>query len=103
MPGVCAWRGRAIPVLCLSSLLHLPVSSTDSLERTLVVESEGLLAALPVDEVRAVIQIPENDLRQAHVTALPYTLGEVDCGGTVMGVLDMVAVFQGLLAGADNA
>lgn len=95
--GLCNWRGRAIPVLNLPSLLGLGSKSNDGWHRTLVIECQGNIVAVPVNEARAVIKVDVALCRPAHVTSLPFTELEVDNGQEVMGIVDLHAMVGHLL------
>lgn len=98
--GLCAWHGRAIPVLDLQGLLGLTAAPDELLQRTLVVECEGNLVAVPVNEVRAVTIAAPGSERAAHVTALPFANFELDDGKQVLPIVDIKAVVRHLLAQA---
>lgn len=95
--GLCAWHGRAIPVLDLQGLLGLKAAADELLQRTLVVECEGNLVAVPVNEVRAVTIAAAGSERAAHVTRLPFSNFELDDGKQVSAIVDIKAVVRHLL------
>lgn len=97
LPGLCAWRGRAIPVLDMACILGLGQGKPLEWERTLVVTVEDNTVAVPVTEARAVMRVDADQQGLAHVTQLPFSSLEVDSEGDVMAVLEMEKVVQHLL------
>jgi chemotaxis signal transduction protein len=95
--GLCAWHGRAIPVLDLPGLLGLREASDEPLQRTLIAECQGNLVAVAVNEVRAVTRAAPGTQRPAHVTALPFSNFELDDGKQVFALVDLEAVVHHLL------
>ncbi len=95
--GVCAWKGRAIPVLDLAPLLGLTHDGTDALERTLIVECSDNVAAIPVSEAQAVIFVRRDQQRPPEVNAHRYCRAEVDSGAELASIVDLDALFRDLL------
>lgn len=97
LPGVVAWRGRAIPLIDLAGPLGLrPLSARQARERTLIVSVLQSAAALPVDAAREVHVFATEDLRPLHVRSLPYASAEIDTEGTVMAVIDLERLIKDL-------
>lgn len=97
LPGVVAWRGRAIPLIDLASPLGLkPLASRQARERTLIVSVLQSAAALPVDAAREVHDFDAQELRPLHVRSLPYASAEIDAAGTVMAVVDLERLIRDL-------
>jgi chemotaxis signal transduction protein len=103
LPGVCAWRGRAIPVLNLAPLLGLTQDGTDAWERTLIVDCNNNVAAIPVSEAQAVVFVKREHQRAPEVNAHRYCRAEVDSGEALASIVDLDALFQDLLGQADGA
>ncbi len=102
LPGVCAWRGRAIPVLELAALLGISRSDHATFERTLVVSHQQNTVAMPVAEARAVLFLPQSELRQVHATSVRFARAEVDWEQRVVAVLDLDALFGELVSGSES-
>ena len=103
-PGVLAWRGRAVAVLDLASLLeHPPLLSNRSRSRTLIAKACGSLLAIPVDEIREAQLVAEALLRPVHVTRQRYAAYELELGASVVPIIDAVAlVTDGLAQAAES-
>lgn len=103
LPGVLAWRGRAVPVVDLGPILGSPaLAPRQSRARTLIVEHEGSFVALPVDEAREVRRVPEEAVRSTHAAPLRYAHAEIDADGVVMPLLDLSALLRDLDERADH-
>jgi chemotaxis signal transduction protein len=100
LPGVVAWRGRAVPLLDLAAVLAVgSLAAQVSRPRTLIAETERGFLALPVDEVREVQSLSSAQLRKAHAVERPFAPSEADLHGTVMPVFDL-ALLVASLSGA---
>lgn len=99
MPGVCAWRGRALAVVDLRRLLGIPSPVSTVSPRTLILDTPSGHLAAPISEARAVIWLEEERLRSVHATSLPYMRAELDDGEAVMPVLDLPALLSALTGG----
>jgi hypothetical protein len=64
----------------------------------LIVQCEGNLVAVPVNEVRAVATTGLR--RPAHVTSLPFSNTEIDDGKQVLALVDMHAIVRHLMGQA---
>ena len=108
VPGVLAWRGRAVAVLDLSVLASAgePLRPGVERARTLVVESKDCVLAMPVDLVREVQEVDSSRVQTPHVTSLPHSSLEVDVFGTLAPVLDVASLVTAILesgaGGHDN-
>lgn len=101
LPGVVAWRGRAVPLIDLGRALGLDeVARTEARARTLIIQHERGVAALSADAAREVRAIDESALREVHSVAHRYAVSEVDTGGAVMPVVDLKALIDDLLRAA---
>jgi chemotaxis signal transduction protein len=99
VPGVLAWRGRAVAVFDLSVLAHAGAPLRPGVERprTLIVQSKGCVLAMPVDIVREVQEVDASLLRAAHVTSMQHSSLEADVFGAPAPVLDLGSVVSALL------
>jgi purine-binding chemotaxis protein CheW len=93
VPGAAAWfagirhlHGDILPVVLMHDLLTAPVGHP---RRILVVHDDDRFAGLAVDSAYEIADLPPPD---APGTAL--TLGSVQHGDTVMGVLDIPAILD---------
>ncbi|MHB1605337.1 MAG: chemotaxis protein CheW [Leptospirales bacterium] len=76
--GVINLRGKILPVINLRKLLGFPAMTELSEEmRMIVVNTEGTLAGLTVDEVNQVIRIPKERVETEQDFGIANTLGEV--------------------------
>ena len=100
IPGVLAWRGRAIAIFDLAKL----VQSSDALRpgverpRNLIVEACGCTLAIPVDAVHEVRELDGAAVRQSHATQLRHSTLEIDLFNGVAAVVDVASVVDGVLA-----
>src|SRR5215472_11977592 len=72
IPGVLAWRGRAIAVFDLSTLLEggSPLQPGALRPRTVIVESRSCALAMPVDMVHEVGEVTPTQIRPSHGTRM---------------------------------
>ena len=98
VPGVLAWRGRAIAVVDLANAAGLgSASSPTRRRRALVVKFGGDTLALPVDDVREVQLIDAESVQSSHATRLRYSSSEVDINGLTLPLLDSSALMASLI------
>jgi chemotaxis signal transduction protein len=98
LPGVCAWRGRAVAVLDLPRMLGLLDGQRAPSPRTLILQTQSGKLAVPVNEARAVVVLEESRLNPVHATSLPYMRAEVDDGATLTPVLDIASIVGALMS-----
>src|SRR6478752_7597471 len=68
MPGVIAWRGRAIPVVDLAAPFGSEAMTTgETRARTLIAAVAGSIVAVPVDAAREVHTVAEAALRPVNL------------------------------------
>jgi chemotaxis signal transduction protein len=91
LPGVIAWRGRAIALLDLGALVGgaRPLGTGESRRRTLIVQLDGATLAIPVDGVREVQQIPDDSVRRAQATRQRFADHEVELDGIPLPLIDL--------------
>lgn len=97
LPGVVAWRGRAVPLVDLGRVLGLESPQpAGARARTLIIDHERGVAAVPVDAAREVRAIDDERFREAHGVTHPYAESELDEGGTIMAVVDLSRILSDL-------
>jgi chemotaxis signal transduction protein len=97
LPGVAAWRGRAIAVADLAAVLGAGerlVSPTGRL-RTLYLQQGVNTLAVPVDGVREPLTIADADIRTPRVRTEAFCLGEVDVEGHTTLIVDLGVLLPG--------
>jgi len=100
MPGVIAWRGRAIPVVDLAAPFGLArLAGSAPRGRTLIASVAECIVALPVDAAREVHAFSTSDLRPCSVTELPYTSTETEVEGRILAVVDLHLFVAEILGG----
>ena len=99
VPGVLAWRGRAIAVLDLARLVESgePLRPGVERPRNLIVGARGCTLAVPVDAVHEVRELEGPEVRQSHVTRLRHSTTEIELFGGVAAVIDVASVVDGVL------
>src|SRR5687768_7981199 len=93
LPGVLAWRGRAIPVLDLGPIFGgAALAPRQTRARTLIVELERSVVAIPVDAAREVQNMKPSELRPPHANALRFSNKEAELFSSVMPVIDLTGL-----------
>lgn len=101
MPGVIAWRGRAIPVVDLAAPFgteRLTTGQTRS--RTLIAAVADSIVAVPVDAAREVHSFSTTELRPVTVSHLPYAIAEAELFERILAVVDLPRFVAEILGGA---
>jgi chemotaxis signal transduction protein len=104
LPGVCAWRGRAIAVLDIAALSGglKPLSPGEVRARTVVASVDRVTLALPVDSVHEVCSVDESQLAPSRLTDQAFTRHELKIDArTVAPVLDLEALVADFSNGAE--
>jgi chemotaxis signal transduction protein len=103
LPGVLAWRGRAIALLDLGNLVKggQPLQRGDSRRRVLVLTHEDCTLALPVDDVREVLELPADRIRPCSATRQRFAEREIELDGVPIPLLDPAALVASLAPAAD--
>jgi len=101
MPGVIAWRGRAVPVVDLAA----PFGSErlvggETRARTLIAAAAGCIVAVPVDAAREVHTVGEAELRPINLTHLPYAAAEMELFDRIVAVIDLPRFVEEISSGA---
>ncbi len=100
MPGVIAWRGRAVPVVDLAAPFGLSrLAGSSPRPRTLIASVAESIVALPVDAAREVHAFSPMQLRPCAVTQLPYAAAEAELEGRVVGFIDLQRFVAEILGG----
>jgi chemotaxis signal transduction protein len=95
MPGVIAWRGRAVALLDLGPLTGgAPLAAGESRRRTVIIQKDDCTLALLVESVREVQEVAEEDVRSAHLTRLRHATTEVELDGIPMPILDVADLLR---------
>lgn len=101
MPGVIAWRGRAIPVVDLAAPFGFPrLSMGETRPRTLIAAVAESIVAVPVDAAREVHAFTAEDLKPVTVTSLPYAISEAELFERILAVIDLPRFVAEILGGA---
>ncbi|HXK16545.1 MAG TPA: chemotaxis protein CheW [Polyangiaceae bacterium] len=101
MPGIIAWRGRAIPVVDLAAPFGFERLSTGGTRaRTLIAAVAESVVAVPVDMAREVHSFSPADLRPVAVTNLPYAVAEAELFERILAVIDLPRFVAEILGGA---
>src|SRR5581483_5863374 len=95
IPGVIAWRARAVPIVDLSSFLA-GASSGEPRSRTLIIRAAQSTIAVPVDAVTEVVQVPPEALRVPHAVRTEIATAETELQGELMAVVDLNALIARL-------
>jgi chemotaxis signal transduction protein len=100
MPGIIAWRGRAIPIVDLAApFAGVRLSPGEVRARTLIAVVEGGVVAIPVDAAREVHAFSPNELKPCNVTSLPYAVAEAELFERVLAVIDLQRFVQEIQGG----
>jgi chemotaxis signal transduction protein len=101
IPGVLAWRGRAIALVDLVLLTGLgEPSDGEPAARHVVIRSADCTMALPVEAVREVQSVPDEHVRPQTATQMRFSSREVELEGAPMPMLDLAELI-GALAKAE--
>lgn len=89
LPGVTAFRGRAVAVLDAGALLGVaaPLGPGDTRPRTVLVQAGPSVVALPADAVREVLEVPEGAVAPPG-EGEPWSTGRVEILGSPAPILD---------------
>jgi len=97
LPGVSAWRGRAVAVADLAAVLGAGerlVSPTGRV-RTLYLQQGTSTLAVPVDAVREPLVIADDDIRPSRVRSDAFCLGEANVEGHTTLIVDLGVLLPG--------
>jgi chemotaxis signal transduction protein len=100
IPGVMAYRGRAIALFDFAALAEglVPLASASKRARVLVLQIGANTLAAPVDAVREVREVTPESLSPPRLTAHPFSAAEVEIDGQVMPVFDITAFLASISA-----
>ena len=101
MPGVIAWRGRAIPVVDLAAPFGFErLNAGETRARTLIAAVAESVVAVPVDAAREVHAFSSIDLKPVSVSTLPYALAETELFERILALVDLPRFVGEILGGA---
>jgi chemotaxis signal transduction protein len=103
LPGVCAWRGRAIAVLDLAALSRelRPLEPGEVRSRTVVANIDRVTLALPVDAVHEPCSVDESRMAPSRLTEQAFARYELQIDDrTVAPVLDLEVLVADFSNGA---
>ena len=91
LPGVTAWRGRAIAVADLAAVLGAGerLTAPTGRTRTLYLAHGTSTLAVPVDSVREPLVVVDSDVRPPRVRSDAFCTGEVEVEGHTTLVVDL--------------
>lgn len=105
IPGVMAYRGRAVGLFDFAGVAEglLPLADTSKRTRVLVIQVGSNTLAAPVDAVREVREVTPESLVPPRLTAHPFSTAEVEIDGQVMPVFDFAAFLAAVSATPDGS
>src|SRR5882724_2875617 len=97
LPGVSAWRGRAVAVADLAAVLGAGerLASPTGRIRTLYLQQGTSTLAVPVDAVREPLMIADDDIKPSRVRSDAFCLGEVNVEGHTTLIVDLGVLVPG--------
>ena len=106
VPGVLAWRGRAIAVLDLGAITTVaePLTPGEQRPRAVVAAAGTTTVAILVDAAREVREVGADRLHPPHATRPRFTLSEVEIDGIPMPIIDLGGLLESVVGpGAEAA
>ena len=101
MPGVIAWRGRAIPIVDLAAPFGVERLGTgETRARTLIATVAESIVAVPVDAAREVHGFNTTELKPVSVSTLPYAVAEAELFERILPMIDLPRFVAEILGGA---
>jgi chemotaxis signal transduction protein len=99
IPGVLSWRGRAIALVDLGSVLESgePLAPGRTRSRVVTLEVGSFSIAIPVDAVREVQEVTDAAVVASRRTVQRFSPKEVDLNGSTMPVLDLPPMLDALV------
>lgn len=97
MPGVAAWRGRAVAVADLAAVLGAGERLTPPTGRvrTLYLQHGASTLAVPVDAVREPLALSDDDIRPPRIRTDAFCMGETNVEGHTTLVVDLGVLLDG--------
>jgi chemotaxis signal transduction protein len=97
LPGVAAWRGRAIAVADLAVVLGAGerLASPTGRVRTLYLQQGTSTLAVPVDAVREPLALSDEEIRPPRARSDGFCRGEVDVEGHTTLIVDLGMLLDG--------
>ena len=105
LPGVAAWRGRAIAVADLAAMLGAGqrLASPTGRIRTLYLQQGRSTFAVPVDTVREPLTLPDDEIRPPRARMDTFCTGELDVEGHTTLIIDLGVLLEGHRPAAASA
>jgi len=105
LPGVSAWRGRAVAVADLAAVLGAGerLASPTGRIRTLYLQQGTSTLAVPVDAVREPLMIADEDIKPSRVRSDAFCLGEANVEGHTTLIVDLGVLLPGYRPAAARA
>lgn len=105
LPGVVAWRGRAIALLDLTLVVGgaSSVRAGESRRRTVVIEQDHCTLAIPVDAVREVQEVGDDRVHPAHATRQRFADSEIEVDGMPLPLIDLAALIAAVAPAEGSA
>jgi len=96
LPGVAAWRGRAVAVADLAAVLGAGerLAAKTGRVRTLYLQHGASMLAVPVDTVREPLVVADEDVRPPRIRNETFCIGEVEVEGHTTLVIDLGALLE---------
>ena len=96
LPGVAAWRGRAVAVADLAAVLGAGerLTSPTGRVRTLYLQHGSSTLAVPVDAVREPLVLADDEVRPARIRTESFCTGELDVEGHTTLVVDLGVLLE---------
>jgi chemotaxis signal transduction protein len=105
LPGVCAWRGRAIAVLDIAAMSAglKPLAPGEIRARTVVATVDRVTFAVPVDAVHEVCSVDESRIVPSRLTEQAFARHELPIDDrTVAPLLDLEALLADFSKGPEQ-
>lgn len=102
LPGVLAWRGRAIAVLDLSSVLGITMRA-GSPPRTVIARIADCTFGFFVETAREARTVDASALSTPHAVTGEFVQHQLTLDGRVMPVVDLAGVIESVSRGAGEA
>jgi chemotaxis signal transduction protein len=96
LPGVAAWRGRAVAIADLAAVLGAGerLTSPTGRIRTLYLQHGSSMLAVPVDSVREPLVVADDEIRSSRVRTEAFCTGELDVEGHTTLVVDLGVLLE---------
>lgn len=92
LPGILAWRSRAIAVLDLRDVLGVPGSANTPPPRTVIARADDCTFAFFVDVAREARTVDASAVTTPHAVGGRFVTHELALDGRVMPIVDVAAM-----------